>query len=546
MMNAPYSRTLFDLLNEQAERHRDHVAVISGGSKYSYADLLDRARRIAGGLSGLGLKRGDRLGLLINNRIEWVELFFAAAAIGVTVAPFSTWSKPRELEFLMDDSGVNAMISLDKLGNDLFADELVSMIPEMKDAAPGEWTSARFPKLKSVVILGDAQADIKGMQSYERFAEGGAPLTSTPPPGDGSRPHDAAVILFTSGSTSYPKAVPLNHGSMIENGFNIGERMGLQPGERVLLSLPLFWSYGCANAAMSTFTHGCTLVLQERFEPGEALDLIETHSCNALYTLPNMTAALITHPNFSRKRTATLRTGLTIGAPADITAAAEGLGAAEICNVYGQTESYGNCCVSWHNAPIELRKTTQGPPLPGVSVRCVSEETGKVVGPGELGLIEVRGNVTPGYTGKSASQNESSFTADGFFKTGDIGSLSKEGYLSFHGRSGEMIKRAGINVAPAEVEELLQQHPNIALAGVTGVPDPVKGESIMAFVIKRPGTNVTVDELRTFCRANASSYKTPDRIEIRESLPLTPTGKILRRELREMGIAQAADPATPA
>jgi fatty-acyl-CoA synthase len=540
MMNAPYSRTLFDLLTEQAERHRDHIAVISGDLQVTYGDLLTRASKIAGGLRGIGLKRGDRVGLLINNRIEWLELFFGAAAIGVTVVPFSTWSKPRELDFLIEDGAINALFTLDKLGEDGFGEYVASVVPEMRDAAPGTWASARWPNLRSVVIVGSGNSTgSKGALTYANFADGSTPLTATPPPGEGARPHDAAVILYTSGSTSYPKAVPLAHGPMIENGFNIGERQGLQAGERVMLSLPLFWSYGCANAACATFTHGCTLVLQPRFEPGEALDLIERHGVNSIYTLPGMTAALITHPKFDKKRTASLRTGLTIGSPQDVVAAAEELGIREICNVYGQTESYGNCCVAWHHWPLERRKTTQGPPLPGVTVRIADEETGKVVTDGGQGLIEVKGNLTPGYAGRSTVQNETAFTPDGFFKTGDLGRLTPEGDIQYIGRSGEMIKRAGINIAPAEVEELLQQHPDIALAGVTGVPDPIKGEFIMAFVIRRPGSTVDEEQLRSFCRSNASSYKTPDRVELCDALPLTPTGKILRRELKQMALAKA-------
>ena len=538
-MNAPYSRTLFDLLCEQAERYPQHVAVITGDLQLSYADLLARARRAAGALRGAGLKRGDRIGLLIGNRIEWLELVFGAAALGIATAPFSTWSKPKELAFLIDDSGIQALFAIGRLGEQSFRDELLEILPQLGQADPGQWQDPHFANLRQVVLIG--AEPLRGCVDYDAFLGAHPPLAGRLAPGDGARAADAALILYTSGSTAYPKAVPLCHAAMIENGFNIGERQGLQPGERVLLSLPLFWSYGSANAACATFTHGGTLVLQERFEPAGALELIQRHAVNAIYTLPGMTAAMLSHPSFQRERTASLRTGLTIGSPQDVAAAADLLGAREICNVYGQTESYGNCCVSWHHWPLHRRMQVQGPPLPGVTVRIVDAETGALQPAGQQGLIEVKGNLTPGYAGRSAVQNAEAFTADGFFRTGDMGCLTEQGDLQFAGRSTEMIKRAGINIAPAEVEDLLQQHPAVALAGVTGLADAGKGEAIVAFVVTRPGAQVSAAELRSFCRANASSYKAPDRIELCAALPLTPTGKVLRQALRQLAAALPDD-----
>ena len=540
-MNAPYSRTLFDLLCEQAERYPRHLAVITGELQLSYAGLLARARRAAGALQGAGLRRGDRIGLLIGNRIEWLELVFGAAALGITTAPFSTWSKPKELAFLIEDSGAQALFALGRLGEQSYRDDLLEILPQLGQADPGQWHDTRFAQLRQVVLIG--AEPLRGSLDYDAFLGAHPPLAGTLAPGDGARADDAALILYTSGSTAYPKAVPLCHAAMIENGFNIGERQGLQPGERVLLSLPLFWSYGSANAACATFTHGAALVLQERFEPAGALDLIERHAVNAIYTLPGMTAALVTHPLFKPDRTASLRTGLTIGSPQDVAAAAQGLGAREICNVYGQTESYGNCCVSWHHWPLDRRMQVQGPPLPGVTVRIVHPDTGAPQPAGQQGLIEVKGNLTPGYAGRSAVQNTEAFTADGYFRTGDMGCLTDQGDLQFAGRSTEMIKRAGINIAPAEIEELLQQHPGVALAGVTGLADAGKGEAIVAFVVARPGMQLSDADLRSFCRANASSYKAPDRIELCSALPLTPTGKLLRGALRQMAEALAGDAA---
>jgi fatty-acyl-CoA synthase len=516
-MRAPYSRTLYDLACEQAERYPNREAVVAGGIRLTYPQLRERAAIVAGGLRALGVKRHDRVGLLLNNRAEWVEICFGAAAIGAVLVPFSTWSKRRELEFLLKDSRIAVVFSVNRLGEQDFAQD----IDAIRHA---------HPALALILIDGTQRP---GATSYDAFTAR-SPLTEPPPPGDGARADDAALILYTSGSTSYPKAVPLCHHSIIENGFNIGERQGLTPDDRVLLSPPLFWSYGSANAMLATLGHGATLVLQGRFDAGESLDLIEKERCTALYTMPGMTSAMLTHASFRRERTRTLRTGVTIGTPQDVATVANDLGASQICNVYGQTESCGNCAVTWHHWPLERRMQVQGAPLPGVELRIVDETTGEPLPPQTPGHIEVKGNVTPGYDGASAENNAKAFTADGFFRTGDLGQLTSDGDLQFLARTTEMIKRAGINIAPAEVEEVLRQHPDVAEAGVVGAPDPDKGEIVLAFVVAKRGATLTEDILRTHCRTEAATYKTPDRVELCDALPTTATGKLMRSELKNL------------
>jgi fatty-acyl-CoA synthase len=216
------------------------------------------------------------------------------------------------------------------------------------------------------------------------------------------------------------------------------------------------------------------------------------------------------------------------------------LGAHEICNVYGQTESYGNCCVTPHDWPLDQRANCQGPPLPGVQIRIIHPETGAPLPPNEIGLVEVRGYILRGYLGTSASQNDAALTRDGFFRTGDSGQLTDAGHLVFAGRVSETIKKGGINISPAEVEDVLMRHPSVAQAGVVGVPDPQQGERLAAFVVTKPGTTTTPKELADHCRAIASRYKVPDFIEIRDSLPVTATGKLMRRDLKQMAADLAA------
>jgi len=499
-MTMPVSRDLGMLLREQAARFGAHPAVIGMGETISYTTLADRAARIAAFLSARGVRR---VGLLMNNRPEWVETFFGAAMAGAVVVAFSTWSKREELEYLIADSDISLLVMVDQFGGQDFSHDL------------------RGTKLDLVLLGEDLDPD---WIPYQAMLEPSPSHSGKP-----ARPEDDAIIIYTSGSSSRPKSVPLSHGGIIENGFNIGERQGYSPIDRVLLAPPLFWSYGSANALSAVLTHGATLVLQSRFEPGEALDLIEQHHCTALYTLPAITAALISHPEFRPERTKTLRTGLTIGTAQDVVTAADVLGAREICNVYGQTETYGNCCVTWHHWPLERRAACQGPPLPGVTIRIA-----------DGGMIEVKGHVMRGYIGASASQTEAAMTADGFFRTGDMGELTATGDIRFIGRTTEMIKKGGINISPAEVEDVLMRHPAVALAGVVGVPDPTQGELIAAFVVPKPGQTLTEAALAAHCRELASRYKVPDFISFREALPVTATGKLLRRDLKTLAAAFSA------
>jgi fatty-acyl-CoA synthase len=296
--------------------------------------------------------------------------------------------------------------------------------------------------------------------------------------------------------------------------------------------VPLFWAYAAVNALPAALTHGATLVIQERFEAEQALSLIEAHGCTSIYTLPSITNALLAAPGFQRRRTRTLRTGLTIGTAQDVVRAATELGAASICNVYGSTETYGNCCVTPHDWPLERRSRSQGPPLPGVSVRIRDRDSGALCPPGTVGDLEVNGYLTSGYVGDSARFNATLFDDDGYFKTGDLAMLDDNGCLAYAGRSSEMIKRSGINVSPAEIEEILQQHPQVGLAGVTGTPDALRDEAIIAFIVRRPGVSLSAQALLGHCAEHLSSYKIPDRIEFCDALPLTPTGKLMRKELK--------------
>lgn len=534
-MDRPLSRTMHDVLDEKAEQAGDRPAIVHLAGTTTYGRLSERAGMVRRALQADGVGQQDRVGLLATNRIEWLEACLGASATGAAVHAFNTWVTGRELEHLLREAGCRVLVLMEGHGRQDYLADLRDLVPEVWESGPGTWRSSRYPDLRSVVVIDGTPPP--GAVAYEEWL---SKITTEPRAPTDPRAlvsaMDVAVVLYTSGSTATPKAVPLLQHGMVENGFHIGERMGLTGQDRVWLSSPLFWSFGCANALMATFTHGATLVLQEQFDPAAAVDLIEAELCTVAYLLPTLTRALIGAEAFDARRLASLRTGVTIGTPEDVRLAAEQLGVAEICNVYGQTESYGNCCVTPHDAPLEQRLTGQGPPLPGVRVRIVDAVTDELVEAGVVGEVQVRGYLTPGYLGAAGAATRS-FTDDGYYRTGDLGSLDKAGWLHYAARGTDMIKTAGINVSPAEVEEFLLTLEDVDQVAVVGAPDEVRGERVVAYVVPGPGRTLVEQEVIDRCRDAMASYKVPSTVHIVPGLPKTGTGKLSRNVLRDQASA---------
>src|SRR5262252_7467609 len=525
-MTPPASRTLPDLLDELAASQPDHEFIVGGGERLSYAETRARARRLARGFRDLGVRRGEMVALLMNNRPAWLLVDFAVTMLGATLVPVSTWSRPRELEYVLNHCQAATLITIPGFGGQDYLQALAQ-------------ASGRLPHLRQIVVAGRApSSDTIALDSLmgsedTRDADIDAAQRAV-------APDDDAYILYTSGTTSTPKGVQLCHGKLIENMWNIGERQHLTPVDRMWMGISLFWSFGCANALLAVMTHGGTVVLQEHLEPGAALALIERERCTVYYGTPNIALALSEHPDRARRDLSSLRTGAAIGPPAAMQMVMD-LGVKEICNVYGLTECYGNCAVTDAHDPAEVRLTTVGYPLPGMEIRVVDRDTRRPLPPGEIGEILVRGLLTPGYYG-DPERNAESFDSEGFLLTGDLGFVGPDGRLRFRGRIKEMVKTGGINVAPLEVEEVLLGHPTVEQAYVIGVPDPRKEEILIAVVVAHPGQVADPAALRTLCKDALAAYKVPQEIHVvtREDLPLTATGKVQKFRLAEK-LASARD-----
>ncbi|MBN8906277.1 MAG: AMP-binding protein, partial [Rhodospirillales bacterium] len=345
------------------------------------------------------------------------------------------------------------------------------------------------------------------------------------------RPDDVAYLLFTSGSTARSKAVPLLHGGLIGNMHGIGERLHLTEQDRLLMVVSLFWSFGCANALFAMMTHGGGVVLQDSFDTGRSLELIEQERCTVLYAMPNMALAMQSHPDRARRDLSSLRTGITLPQSVKLMAS---LGVPEITSCYGLTEGYGNSMVTDCKAPLERRAEISGTALPGTEVEIVDPTTRAPLPAGEAGEIRIRGFVTPGYYRDEATTRAATDDA-GWFYTGDLAWLDAEGGLHFVSRIKELVKTGGINVAPAEVEEILEAHPAVRQAVVVGLPDPEREEILAALVVLHDGAHATPEELTRHCRALGAAFKVPRRIVLAgaSEVPLTDTGKISKRGVQE-------------
>ncbi len=527
----PNSRTLGGLLDELADHYEQKDALLFRNERLTFGQFRERVDNLAKGLHGLGVKRGDRVALLMGNRPEWIISAFAAFRIGAMAIGVNTWYKANDLAYVFEQAGVKAVVMADRFLTNDYVQIMMEVCPELQTASADEFESEALPDLEHVIVLG-TEVPI-GARSLSEVEQLGANVPNSVLQGFEVEPNDVAYILYTSGTTARPKGVTLVHKGLIENGFNIGEREHLDDSDRLWLAVPLFFSLASANALMAILTHGGSVAIQERFEAGEALALIEEARCTVYYGMPPFTKALYEHPERDKHDISSLQKGATIGPRESLHQAIELV--PYVSNVYGATETYGNCCVIDGRDDVKRRLSSQGKPLPGMTLKIVGDETREELGPGEVGEVCVKGYVTPGYF-RDPEKNAEAFDDEGFYLTGDLGYLDDEGYFHFVNRLKEMIKTSGINVSPLAVEEHLYGHPKVNEAHVLGVPDEDAGEIVVAIVESTPGSECTEEEIVSYCKEGLPNYSVPREVLFMhaEDLPRTATGKVSKQMLRAM------------
>ena len=525
-MKKPQARTAPALLDEMARRQPEREAVVDGGRRWSYAQLLSEAQIVAAGLWALGVRPGERVAILMGNRAEWLSSYFAILGLGATAVALNTWLTPPEQAYQLNHASVTTLILADSFRERDLLDELAEM------------RAIGLPALKRLIVLGDRVPAAATAFGELASLANEVPDSERTSIWSAARPDDVACILYTSGSTARPKAVPLQHWGLIDNMWEIGERMHLSPDDRLWFAVSLFWSFGCVNALFAVMSHGGAMILQHHFDAAEALALIEAERCSVFYGTANMALALAEHPDRAGRDLSSLRTGAAIGTPEQIQLIAD-LGAEEICNVYGLTEAYGNSCVSDAAAPLAQRLAACGEPLSGVELRVLDPESGEPVSQGQVGEIALKGRITPGYLDDPAT-SAASLTADGFLLTGDLGLVDGKGWLHFHGRLKELIKSGGINISPAEIEAVLRRHEAVESVFVTALADARLDQAIGAVVVLRPGVAQSEAEmqiaLQQHCRRSLATYKVPERFAFvaASELPVTSTEKLQRNRLSEL------------
>jgi fatty-acyl-CoA synthase len=498
------SHTTPAVLAAVAAAHPERPFVIAEDATLSYGEAAERVATVADGLRAAGVRPGDRVGIALPNGARWCLALLATHAAGATALPLNTWFKPVEMAGVLRRAAPGVVLT----------ERVIAERTGLSTSLAHCWErDARFPAGVVIRRVLDPLAVLDA-----------APVEET----------SDALLLFTSGSTAEPKAVRLSQAGAVRTAHAIGERQGIRADDRFWFALPLFFVFGCSNALPNALTHAATLCLQERFEPGAALEFLERHRCTVYYGVAPITRALVACPDLAHRDISALRTGTANATAEDLRLAIEVLGVRDVCNAYGLTEGHGHTTITAHTDPPEVRMACQGTVLPTQELRIVD------------GQIEIRGTITPGYL-DAPDLNAAAFDANGWFRTGDLGRLDEHGRLHFVGRSHELIKAKGINVSPAEVEALLVGHPEVDEAFVFGV-DLADGDQAVGAVlvaeVPAPEREQLIDLVTRWARERLSSYKVPTRTWIlrRADLPLTATGKVSKRLLRDHLLRPATEP----
>ena len=503
---------LATILRESASAAPERVLVHLGERALTYREMDSDSDRVAASLLALGLVPGDKVAVQLPNVVEFLHAYFGCLKAGVVMVPLNPLLTAREIAYHLRDSDSRLIITLD-----LFAEAAVRAAGEVGVSA---------------YVVGQTAPD--GTRPFSELleAEGDSGLLHP------TSPDDTAVLLYTSGTTGQPKGAELTHFQLFMNCTVAGEVFGVRAGDVSIGILPLFHVFGLSSVLNTTVRFGGTIVLSPRFDPTEAVELIERHRVTIISGVPTMYVALL-NTDTSGRDLSSLRAACSGGAsiPGEVIRAfEEKFHGVVILEGYGLSET---ASTTTFNISAEERKVLSvGKPIWGVEVKVVDPDgTSLPAGADHVGEILVRGhNVMKGYYKRPDAT--ASALRNGWLHTGDLGYLDEDGYLYVVDRLKDLVIRGGYNVYPREVEEVLYAHPSVAEAAVVGRADPRLGEEVVAYVSLKPGSSTTPEELQAYTRENLAAYKYPREIHVLDQLPKGPTGKILKTALRRQEMPQ--------
>lgn len=515
---------------------RPALVVCEQGVRLSYRQLNEKAAAIACGLLDRGLNPGDRIGIWSPNNLEWVLTQFAAAKAGLVLVSLNPAYRSAEIAHALTTVGCKALVCATSHKSSRYLDILAEIAPELKTATPGDLHAAALPKLNLVVQIGSplvpgaiAFEDLEAAKplSGVRLAEIEAGLSFDAP----------TNIQFTSGTTGLPKGATLTHHNILNNGFFVGEAIGLTEQDKVCIPVPFYHCFGMVMGNLACINHGAAMVIPgAAFEPGATLSAVESEGCTALYGVPTMFIAMLAKLDEDAFRLGTLRTGIMAGAPCPIEImqrVVNQLGIPEITIAYGMTETSPVSFQTGRDDTLERRVSTVGRIQPHLDAKIV-DENGAIVPRGTAGELCTRGySVMHGYWGDPERTAEAIDKA-GWMHTGDLATIDDDGYCNIVGRLKDMVIRGGENISPREIEEFLHTHPDILDVQVFGVPDPKYGEELCAWIRLADMQLLAEEDIRAYCRGRIAHYKVPRYVRFVDAFPMTVTGKVQKFVMRQL------------
>lgn len=511
------------------------------GLRYDFGELEQLARRIAKGLLSLGIQSGDRVALWAPNVPEWVVLQFALAKIGAVLVTVNTSLRSSEIEYLLKQSESSTLITVAGFRDVDYVETVYEIVPELRSSEEGTLHSLNLPFLRNVIYIGDENP--AGMIHYDSLLARSETVSDASLDERMAAQHLDTVInmQYTSGTTGFPKGVMLTNRNIVNNGYWLGEGLGLTARDKLCVPVPFFHCFGCVIGVLGAYTHGAALVPLETFDPLRVLQNIEREKCTTLYGVPTMFIAELEQLDSHNFDMSSLRTGIMAGALCPeplMRKVMERMHLTELAIAYGLTEASPGITLTPCLDSVELRTQTVGRVLPEVEVKIVDPATGEECAPGSPGELCCRGyNVMKGYYNNPKATAEA-IDSEGWLHTGDQASMDADGYVRITGRIKEIIIRGGENIAPKEIEDLLRRNPKIVDVYIYGVPDERLGEDVAAAIKLKQGETSTTDEIREFCEGRIARFKIPRHIRFVDSFPMTASGKVQKFKLREMHIAE--------